>query len=325
MDSEYSYKSVLGPHIRNFIKEKRAVGYRYQSQAYLLGNFDAYWAGHAYTFIGMTPESLDDWTKKRDCESREYLHNRISAVREFSRYLNGLGISSYIPPLNIRRSRPLVHVLCDEEAADLFDKIDSYTPARKNRAQVRMSHEYPVLFRLIYCCGLRRAEACGLSVEQVDLTRGTITILNAKGNKDRLVYLSEDMNRLCTEYLGMMRQDYGTEIKWFFPGLDMEKPVAAAAAGRAFNTFWKKTRFAASTDKDPTVHSLRHTYVVKRVNLWMKQGLDMNVMMPYLSRYLGHKGIDETYYYYHYVQEAAQVIREKDTLAKKVIPEVRPR
>lgn len=325
MDSEYPYKSVLGPHIKNFIQEKRAGGYRYQSQAYLLGNFDVYWAANAYTFIGMTPESLDGWTKKRDCESREYLHNRISTVREFSRYLNGLGISSYIPPLNIRRSRPLVHVLCDAEAADLFDQIDSYTPARKNRAHIRMSYEYPVLFRLIYCCGLRRAEACGLSVGQVDLTSGTITILNAKGNKDRLVYLSEDMNQLCTEYLGMMRRKYGTEIKWLFPGLDMEKPVAAAAVGRAFNTFWKKTRFAASTDNDPTLHSLRHTYVVKRVNLWMKQGLDMNVMMPYLSRYLGHKGIDETYYYYHYVRETAQVIREKDTLAKKVIPEVRPR
>ena len=57
----------------------------------------------------------------------------------------------------------------------------------------------------------------------------------------------------------------------------------------------------------------------------MKQGLDMNVMMPYLSKYLGHKSVDETNYYYHYVQETAQIIREKDTLAKKVIPEVRPR
>ena len=325
MDREYSYKSVLGPHIKDFIKEKQAGGYSYQTQAYLMKKFDGYWAEHAYTFIGLTPESLDGWTQKRDCENKEYLHNRISVVREFSRYLNGLGICSYIPPLNIRRSRPLVHVLCDEETADLFDKIDSYTPVKKVGAQIRMSYEYPVLFRMIYCCGLRRSEACGLSVAQVDLTQGIITVLNAKGNKDRLVYLTEDMNQLCAAYLDMMRQNYDPGLKWFFPGLDMGKPVAAATAGRAFNAFWKKTRFAGVTDKDPTVHSLRHTYVVKRVNLWMEQGLDMNVMMPYLSRYLGHKSVDETYYYYHYVQESARIIREKDTLAKKVIPEVRPR
>lgn len=325
MNSRYSYKSVLGTHIKNFIKEKRAQGYSYQAQAYLMGNFDAYWADHTYTFVGLTPESLDGWTKKRDSENKGYLHNRISVVREFSRYLNGLGISSYIPPFSFRRNKPLVYVLCDEETAELFDKIDGCMPIKKNRVQIRMSYEYPVLFRLIYCCGLRRSEACGLSVAQVDLVQGIITVLNAKGDRDRLIYLSEDMNQLCAGYLGMMRQNYGPELEWMFPGLDMEKPVSAAAAGRVFNTFWKKTRFAATTDKNPTVHSLRHAYVVKRVNLWMKQGLDMNVMMPYLSKYLGHKSIDETYYYYHYVQETAQVIREKDTLAKKVIPEVRPR
>ena len=325
MNSEYFYTSVLGIHIQNFVKEKQAQGYRYQAQAYLMKNFDVYWTEHMYAFIGLTPESLDDWTKKRDCENKEYLHNRISVVREFSRYLNGLGINSYIPHLNIRRSKPLVHVLCDEEIADLFNKIDSYTPIKKNRLQIRMSYEYPILFRLIYCCGLRRSEACGLSVAQVDLSQGIITIYNAKGNKDRLIYLSEDMNQLCKEYLDMMLQNYSLELKWLFPGLDMAKSIAAESAGRVFNSFWAKTCFAATTDKNPTVHSLRHTYVVKRVNLWMKQGLDMNIMMPYLSKHLGHKSIDGTNYYYHYVQETAQIIREKDTLAKKVIPEVRPR
>lgn len=217
-------------------------------------------------------------------------------------------------------------MLCDEEAAELFDRIDSYVPAKKHRAQVRMSREYPVLFRLIYCCGLRRSEACGLSASQVDPAGGVVTILDAKGNKDRLVYLPEDMARLCAEYSGMMARTYGLGPGgWFFPGSNIKKPVAPGTASRVFSCFWKKTRFAASADKAPTLHSLRHTYVVKRVNLWMGEGLNMDAMMPYLSRHLGHKSVDETYYYYHYVQDSARVVREKDTLAKKVIPEVRPR
>lgn len=325
MSSEYTNQSVLDLHIRNFIKEKQGQGYSYQFQTYLMRKFDTYWKEHAYTFIGLTPESLEDWTKKRDSENTEYLHNRISVVREFSRYLNGLGINSYIPPLNIRRSKPLVHIFCDEETADLFDKIDNYTPAKKNCAHIRMSYEYPVLFRLIYCCGLRRTEACELSVAQLDLIQGSITIFNAKGNKDRIIYIPKDLKQLCAEYLGMMRRSYDPDLTWLFPGLDIEKPVASASVNRVFTTFWGKTHFAATTGKKPTVHSLRHTYVVKRVNLWMKQGVDMNVMMPYLSKYLGHKSIDETYYYYHYIQETARIIQEKDTLAEKVIPEVRPR
>ncbi len=87
----------------------------------------------------------------------------------------------------------------------------------------------------------------------------------------------------------------------------------------------KEHLFTRVSVVSPTVHSLRHTFVVKRVNLWMRQGLDMNVMMPYLSKHLGHKGIDETYYYYHYVEESARIISEKDALGKKVIPEARRR
>ena len=48
----------------------------------------------------------------------------------------------------------------------------------------RMAREYPVLFRLIYCCGLRNNEACSLKICDVDLENGLITLYRTKGNKD---------------------------------------------------------------------------------------------------------------------------------------------
>ena len=48
----------------------------------------------------------------------------------------------------------------------------------------------------------------------------------------------------------------------------------------------------------------------------------MENMMPYLSRYLGHKTIDETHYYYHLAAAATDIIRNQDALSNKVIPEV---
>ena len=54
----------------------------------------------------------------------------------------------------------------------------------------------------------------------------------------------------------------------------------------------------------------------------MAQGLDFDQMLPYLSRFLGHKTFNETYYYYHYVEEAAKTIQRLDKTASKVIPEV---
>ena len=63
-------------------------------------------------------------------------------------------------------------------------------------------------------------------------------------------------------------------------------------------------------------------HVIKRMDLWMKSDTDLKVMMPYPSRYLGHKGTVETYYYYHLVQEIFETIRRKDKISSRVIPEV---
>lgn len=324
MNREFSFHSSLGVHIQNFITEKQSMGYKYIAQSYLLQEFDAYWAEQGYASVQLTPETLDGWIKKRNRECKEYQFTRISAVREFSKYLNGLGIKSFIPPLDIRRTKPLVHILCDEEILELFRQIDNYAPEKQDPMNIMISLEYPILFRLIYCCGLRISEACGLTVEQVDLDEGILTLINAKGNKDRLIYLSDDMRRLCAEYFAALRRNY-TGGLWFFPGRGLANHIAQGSVSRVFKRCWTRTFFAETCDITPTVHSLRHTFVVKRVNLWMRQGLNMNAMMPYLSKYLGHKGVDETYYYYHYVEESARVIRERDSLGKKVIPEVRRR
>lgn len=75
-------------------------------------------------------------------------------------------------------------------------------------------------------------------------------------------------------------------------------------------------------DKSPTVHSLRHTFVVKRMNLWMENGTSLKEMLPFLSRYLGHQSPDETFYYYHQIAEAFRIIRKNDKTGISVIPEV---
>ncbi|MDU1508106.1 MAG: hypothetical protein E6896_08060 [Clostridium butyricum] len=54
----------------------------------------------------------------------------------------------------------------------------------------------------------------------------------------------------------------------------------------------------------------------------MSEGIDLNVMMPYLSQYLGHSSPEETYYYFHQVQEIFETIKKKDSISTMVIPEV---
>ena len=63
---------------------------------------------------------------------------------------------------------------------------------------------------------------------------------------------------------------------------------------------------------------------MNKMNEWMEAGVDIAVMMPYLSRYLGHSSISNTQYYYHTIEQAFPVIRRNDAVAQRVIPEVLP-
>lgn len=65
--------------------------------------------------------------------------------------------------------------------------------------------------------------------------------------------------------------------------------------------------------------------VVDRINKWILEGVDINVMFVYLSKFLGHENPDESFYYYHMVADAFKIIRQRDTISQKVIPEVRRR
>ena len=54
----------------------------------------------------------------------------------------------------------------------------------------------------------------------------------------------------------------------------------------------------------------------------MEEGVSLREMLPFLNRYLGHQSTDDTFYYYHQISEAFQIIRDRDKTSGFVIPEV---
>lgn len=322
MPNEPAYKSTLAKEIADFISEKHALGFKYTEEAGIMRRFDEYWSAHGYEKAGLSVDNLADWCLVGDSEGAGSFRERVSVVRQFSKYLNGIGIVSYTLPIKVKYSAPLPHLFTKSEVKELFLQIDSYKATTYAFTSRRIANEYPVLFRFIYLNGLRISEACKLAASQIDFERGIVTILDAKGNKDRLIYLSEDMKNLCTEYRRNLCKVTGSEPKWFFPGRKIDDPIGISTVDNNFNIFWGKTSFAASCSIKPTVHDLRHTYVVERINGWMEQGLNFNSMLPYLCKFLGHKTFNETYYYYHYAEDAAKTIHRMDKTIGKVIPEV---
>lgn len=317
------FSSSIAPALSDFLAQKRSLGYKYKAEEYVLHTLDKFWHDNNGNKTDLTEKNLEGWMQKKETETVASRSNRVSVLRQFTLYLNGIGEHAFIPMDKYIKSHPVFHVLSMTEIQELFQAIDTYVHRRSQSTEVtRMIQEYKILFRLILCTGLRKSEALGLRLQDVNLSENTVSIYQGKMRKDRLVYMSSDMSELISDYLEYLFRQIGNEPLWLFPSVDPAKHISGGCAHR-FRDFWNMTPSALNCEKAPTIHSLRHTYVVMRMNQWMESGYDLRVMMPYLSRQLGHASVDETFYYYHQVIDAHRIIRQKDNLSSVVLPEVR--
>jgi integrase/recombinase XerD len=98
-------------------------------------------------------------------------------VRRFARYRALVDPATEIPPAGLlgrlpRRQQP--HVYSDVEIAALLDQASLLLPRRGLRPRT-----YVAFFSLLACTGLRLSEACRLTVQDVDLNAGVLTVREA--------------------------------------------------------------------------------------------------------------------------------------------------
>lgn len=321
MNKDYIRTSVIAEYIDGLLEEKRALGFSYLFEEYLLNVFDHYCAEKSLKDACFNRQFLDEWLSLRGEEGSSYHSQRISFVRQLARYMNSLGIHACIPMEPVKKELTIPFILSREERLSFFKALDEDAPKVNHPYAWRMWNEYRVIFRLLYCCGMRNSEACCLKSENVDLEEGILTIFHSKGDKDRLIYLADDVREMLCRYRNYLTDNLGYLPVWFFPSRYPEKPVDKTTLDQRFNRAWNKT-FSKTCNKKPTVHSLRHSFVVDRMNGWLEEGLEYDQMLPYLSKYLGHSGINESMYYYHLNEDANTIIRKKDHTIGRVIPGV---
>ncbi len=317
----YKYNSVFAPFIEGLINQKKADGFVYDYQSYILKTFDVFCLNHRHISPIITRDLAMKWAVQRETEGINFRNQRVSFLRQLSLYMNSLGINSYIPKNNASKKTSIPHLFNDEELDAFFEVVDTYLPEGK-RWHI-FSMEYQLLFRLYYCCGLRLAEGCNLKKQDVDLKNGILKIRQSKGRKDRQVYMADDLTALCRTYQEKMNSIHPNTV-WFFPGRNPKQPIAKTSIDQKFKQLWEMTSFSRNCDKQPTVHALRHAFVVNRMNRWMSEEIPLETMMPYLSRSLGHSSPNGTLYYYHNVKTAFQIVAEKNRVSGNVIPEVMP-
>lgn len=206
--SGYQFQSCFAPYIEKFIQEKRAAGFIYESEEWKLKHFDAFCIEESVIKPCLKRVPAKKWGTLREGESLATCSARTSIIRQFALFLASLGLETYIPSGFYKAEKKLVHILSDAEIKALFKAVDGYIPAISIAGFYRLAAEYKIIFRLIYCCGLRISEARKLRWKDVELKQGTLRILQSKGHKDRLIYMAEDLTELLQTYEKILYDKY---------------------------------------------------------------------------------------------------------------------
>ena len=299
--------SYFAPFLAEMMAVKRNSGFSLKYMDSHINEFDTFCRLNFPDKYELDRELAEAWIYDTKSQSRRELNKRVRTMRQLANHLTAMGIPAYLCPIRIRILKsPEPHIFTDEQLSEFFHVCDSFMPA----AFPRYRHILlPVMFRMIYCCGLRNSEACNLKRCDINLSNGTVKIVGSKNCKDRIIYMTPDLTRLCMKY------DAEMEIllpgrEYFFPS-HYDKHFINTSICRIFNELLAKTSFYGKTSKKPTCHGFRHTFAVNSMRQCIANDDNFDSYIHYLSRYMGHKNPQETMYYLHMVINIIPELREK--------------
>lgn len=293
--SDPVFRSKLGPSIETFISQKRASGYPYHTSAQVLGYLDVFITRYFPDIDALTKEICDAWIAECSRLHQNTLLRRVTPIRQYAKYLVGTGSMAYIIPGKIpnKQLHYDAHIFTESELTAFFTAIDQcpkspFSPVR--------CYVIPVVFRLMYTCGLRSSEVRHLLIADVCIDTGKIFIRGSKGWEARIIYVSDDLLDLLCRYNAIVDKVFpGREA--FFPN-QAGHYYSKSTFDVWFHEFWDPLPEAAlAKGNKPRVHDFRHSYCVYRLNQWVRGNKDLNALYPYLSEFVGHSNFADTDYY----------------------------
>lgn len=302
----------------DFVVYKKSIGYMYESLTWNVQKYVSFVEERDPDTSYPTKKVTDEFLNTMS-DSPGTLYQTVCVLREFSRFLKSRGYSEayIIPPKTASQPIPEPPYFFTQEEIDaFFEQLDAIKPHKSFKGR---EYVFPSLFRLLYCCGLRCKEARILECENVHLDELYIDIISSKGPKSRRIFISQEL----ADYLGEYDQHISIlfpDRKYFFPHGDSF--YRSSAVSRNFRKFWMLAFPEFEMDTRPRAYDFRHHFAWANLNRWATEGLDVNVMLPYLMRYMGHQTVKETLYYFHFVPEFFPAYRDLASSLEDMIPEV---
>jgi integrase/recombinase XerD len=294
-ETTFSFRSPLRHWMTKFIQEKRGLGWRYDTEYAVLCRLDRHLCQIGLDSEQLTRPVVEQWTTAAVHEKPATQRVRIRLIRKFAQYLVREGLPAYCPPERTGPSRCSGHtpyIFTHDQSDALLAAADRLEPEGHAPLRHRIM---PEVFRLLYGSGMRINEVLHLRVVDVDLDRGLLILRDGKSRRDRLVPVGSVMAKRLKEYASAFGQRAPDSP--FFPAPD-GGIYADSSIYTVFRSLLRVCRIPhGGRGRGPRMHDLRHTFAVHCLERWYREGADLASKLPYLSAYMGHRGLAGTQQY----------------------------
>ena len=278
-----------------FLKhERRLSRYTVRNYGEAVRDF-ARWAQAACGFGGdfskITRRDVRDFIIERQSEtaseaplSRRTIHNRVSALRSFYRFLRNrklVGSSPMSALVLPKLPKNLPKFLTETQIAQLL-KMPAHALEQALISEEEFTRDTAAL-ETLYGGGLRISELCGLTVARIDFAAGTLRVLG-KGNKERIVPVGKIAMRALQEQINSLADAEGHAF--VFPG-----KRGGALSPQTIQNRLKKYLKLAGLPMDITPHKLRHSCATHM--------LEHDADLRLVQEQLGHVNLSTTQIYTH--------------------------
>ncbi len=236
------------------------------------------------------------------CESRgpNTRRARYYLLRRFCRFLAKRRPDTFVPGESLRpRGRPSKqpHIYSREELRLLLNGALSLRDWEAwHPCPIRSKTMHAVIL-LLATSGLRISEALHLTLQDVDLEDGVLSIRQSKFRKSRLVPCSKGTLEMLRRY---------RKLRGVVALAGPAEAFFVSGRGKAYSTCFVQGMFRdiavqAGLRKPagggPRLHDLRATFAVTRLLQWYRDGENVMNRLPLLSTYLGHACVSDTEVY----------------------------
>jgi integrase/recombinase XerD len=284
--------SALDTALAHYLALRRSLGYELRRPALHMADFVAYLDERCVDTV--TAEHALRWAKLPRAADPSYWHYRLFSIRGFARYLHARDPAHEVPPDGLipRRSpRATPYLYSDEEVAALI--------AAAGRLPHRLrTDSYQTMIGLLAATGMRGGEVIALDLDDVAWQQRLLVVRNGKFGKAREVALHDSTLAALEGYLERRRRLCPRPKT---PALFLSGRGTRVCHCNLSGTFHQLTRAVGlgprSASCRPRLHDLRHTFAVRTLLDWYRQGVDVDARMPLLSTYLGQANPAATYWY----------------------------